>query len=167
MCDTDKDILELLYSRYYNDARLYCLALCGNRETAEDLVADAFVKAYLSLSDDVPSFRYWLFRVCKNLWIDLLRKEKRRIDSTYESWPADLNTPETEALKAEQRKILREAIESLEQSDREILLLHYFFDMPLYEIAKMQSKSYDATRQRLTRLRQTLKKRLEEQGYEL
>lgn len=167
MCDTDKDILELLYSRYYNEARLYCLALCGNRETAEDLVADAFVKAYLSLPDDVPSFRYWLFRVCKNLWIDLLRKEKRRVDSTYESLPADFNTPETEALKTEQRKILREAIESLEQSDREILLLHYFFDMPLYEIAKMQSKSYDATRQRLTRLRQTLKKRLEEQGYEL
>ncbi len=167
MCDTDKDILELLYSRYYNEARLYCLVLCGNRETAEDLVADAFVKAYLSLPDDVPSFRYWLFRVCKNLWIDLLRKEKRQVDSTYEVWPADLNTPETEALKTEQRKILREAIERLEQSDREILFLHYFFDMPLYEIAKMQAKSYDAIRQRLTRLRQTLKKRLEEQGYEL
>ena len=97
----------------------------------------------------------------------MLRKEKRQIESTYEVWPVDLNTPETEALKAEQRKILYDTIESLEQSDREILLLHYFFDMPLYEIAKMQSKSYDAIRQRLTRLRQTLKKRLEEQGYEL
>lgn len=167
MLDTDKDILELLYSRYYNEARLYCLALCGNLETAEDLVADAFVKAYLSLPNDVPSFRYWLFRVCKNLWIDLLRKQKRQTDSTYETWPADLNTPETEALKEEQRIILRQAIERLEQSDRELLLLHYYFDMPLYEIAKLQNKSYVAIRQRLTRLRQTLKKRLEEQGYEL
>ena len=167
MWDTEKDILELLYSRYYNEARLYCLALCGSHETAEDLVADAFIKAYLSLPDDVPSFRYWLFRVCKNLWIDLLRKEKRRIDSTYEVWPVDLNTPVTEALKAEQRKILYDTIESLDQLDKELLLLHYFFDMPLYEIAKMQSKSYDVIRQRLTRLRQTLKKRLEEQGYEL
>ena len=167
MWDTDKDILELLYSRYYNEARLYCLALCGSRETAEDLVADAFVKAYLSLPDDIPSFRYWLFRVCKNLWIDLLRKEKRRMDSIYEIWPADFNTPETEALKEEQRQILRETLENLEQSDRELLLLHYCFDMPLYEIARLQSKSYDATRQQLARLRQTLKKRLEEQGYEL
>lgn len=97
----------------------------------------------------------------------MLRKEKRQNESAYKVWPVDLNTPETEALKAEQRKTLYDVIEDLDQLDREILLLHYFFEMPLYEIAKMQSKSYDAIRQRLTRLRQTLKKRLEEQGYEL
>ena len=172
MRDTEKDILELLYSRYYDEALLYCLTLCGSRETAEDLVEEAFIKAYLSLPGEVPSFRYWLFRVCKNLWIDQLRKQKWAADSDVAvwlaaAWAAEQNTPEAEFLKSEGYRCLWDSIGTLPQADREIVMLHYFFDMPLHEIARLQDKSYPAVRQRLVRLRQTLKKRLEEQGDEI
>ena len=59
----EKDLLERLYREYYQAVFLYCLSLCGDQQTAEDLAADAFVKAYLSLPDAIPSFQYWLFRV--------------------------------------------------------------------------------------------------------
>ena len=70
----ESEILEQLYQRYSGAVYLYCLSLCGDGHTAQDLVSEAFVKAYLSLPEEVPSFRYWLFRVCKNLWIDHCRK---------------------------------------------------------------------------------------------
>ena len=78
MSTTETEILEQLYRRYYSAAYLYCLSLCGDGHTAQDLVSDAFVKAYLSLPEEVPSFRYWLFRVCKNLWIDHCRKAQHQ-----------------------------------------------------------------------------------------
>lgn len=45
------------------------------------------------------------------------------------------------------------------------MTLHYFSALPLTEIAPLLGKSYAATRQRLVRLRQILKQRMEEQGY--
>ena len=70
----DAQLLETLYRKYYSAAYAYCLTLCGSEQTAQDLVSDAFVKAWLSLPEDIPSFRYWLLRVCKNLWIDQLQQ---------------------------------------------------------------------------------------------
>ena len=72
----DHDVLEELYRRHYSAAMLYCVSLCGDEHMEQDFVSDAFVKACLSLPNDVPSFQYWLLRVCKNLWIDYLRKQK-------------------------------------------------------------------------------------------
>ena len=69
----EADILEELYREHHSAALLYCIALCGDEQLAQDLTADAFIKAYLSLPDRIPSFRWWLLRVCRNLWIDQLR----------------------------------------------------------------------------------------------
>ena len=56
----DADLLEELYRKYSSAAVLYCISLCGDEHLAQDLVVDAFVKAYLTLPEDIPSFRYWL-----------------------------------------------------------------------------------------------------------
>ena len=77
----DQEILEALYRRHYSAAILYCMSLCGDEHLAQDLVSDAFIKAYLSLPDEIPSFQYWLLRVCKNIWIDHLRKQKFRAEA--------------------------------------------------------------------------------------
>lgn len=63
----EKDMIRELYDRYYGEAILYATAICQNADLAGDLVADAFVKACIALPKDVSSFRFWLFRVCKNL----------------------------------------------------------------------------------------------------
>ena len=69
------DTLEQLYTRYYRQALLYALSLCGgNAAVAEDLVQEAFCRALLSLPDQVGSFPGWLMRVLRNLSIDQLRR---------------------------------------------------------------------------------------------
>ena len=132
----DADVWEDLYRKYYRSAVLYCIGLCGRQQLAEDIATDAFVKAYLSLPNDVTSFRYWLMKVCKNLWIDYLRKHSREVsDNTLPSF------------------------------DREMLILHYFSGLTLQEISQLTGRTAPAVRTRMMRLRQALKGKMEEYGY--
>ena len=161
----EQDILEQLYSQYYSGTLLYCLTLCGNHQLAEDIVADAFVKAYLSLPSNVPSFQYWLCRVCKNLWYDHCRRHKHLVSAETLESLTDFNTPEHIYLIKEQNLTLWRIITSLPPLDRELLVLHYFSNLPLKEIASIIGKSHAAVRQRIVRLRAVLKQEMEEQGY--
>ena len=140
-------------------------ALCGDGSLAEDLVADAFVKAYLSLPDETPSFQYWLLRVCKNLWIDHLRQQKHLASDECLQYMAGGCCPESRYLTQERHQALWNAIRTLPPRDRELVTLHYFSGLPVREAAALLGVSYEAARQRLSRLRITLKRRMEEQGY--
>lgn len=161
----EAEILEQLYRRYYSAAYLYCLSLCGDGHTAQDLVSEAFVKAYLSLPDDVPSFRYWLLRVCRNLWIDHCRRQKHQAGQETLDFLPDPDTPESIYLKNEQKKVLWQALNTLSPGDRELIILHYFSGLSLKEIAPLVGKSYDSVRQRMVRLRNQLRQEMEAQGY--
>ena len=68
-------------------------------------------------------------------------------------------------LENERYRVLWQCINTLSPVDREIVTLHYFSELPLQEVARLVGKSYPAVRQRLSRLRQILKQRMEEQGY--
>ena len=163
----DGDILEALYQKYYQGALLYCTALCGDPYLAQDIVSDAFVKAYLSLPNDVPSFRYWLLRVCKNLWIDHLRRHSREVPEQAMLHLTDQITPECRYLQGERSQYLWKALADLPVQDRELVTLHYFSGLSMQEIGKMTGKNPAAVRQKMVRLRRILKQKMEEQGYGL
>lgn len=162
----DSDILEELYRKYYRSTVLYCLSLCGSEALAQDIASDAFVKAYLSLPNTVSSFPYWLMRVCKNLWIDYLRKHSRITGDEPLQYLADQNTPENRYLQDEQQQFLWDCIFQLQPLDRELVTLHYFSGLSLQEAAEILGKSYESTRQRIVRLRKILRQKMEEQGYD-
>jgi len=126
-------------------------------------VADAFVKAYLSLPEEIPSFRYWLLRVCKNLWIDHCRRSKKLVSEDALATISDPHTPESVYLANEQQQFLWRAIADLPPLDRELISLHYFSGLPLNEIAVLMGKSHAAVRQRMVRLRAALKQRMEDE----
>ena len=161
----DADVLEELYHKYYHSAVLYCISLCGTQQLAEDIATDAFVKAYLSLPNDVTSFRYWLMKVCKNLWIDYLRKQRREVSDEYLPEISDGTTPETTYILNERNRCLWDTINTLPAADREMLILHYFSGLTLQEISQLTGRTAPAVRTRMMRLRQTLKHRMEEYGY--
>ena len=160
------DILDELYRQYYGTALLYVLSLCRDRALAEELVHDAFVKAYLSLPDDAPSFPYWLMKVCRNLWYDHARRQKHLSDEPVPE-QADETTPETLLLQKEESAALWRGISRLDSADRELLVLYYFAARPLNELASLLGLSSAAARQRLHRARIKLRRILEEDGYEI
>ena len=160
------DILEELYRQYYGAALLYVLSLCGDWALAEELVHDAFVKAYLSLPDDAPSFPYWLMKVCRNLFYDHARRQKF-LSSEAPPERIDPTTPELLLLQKEEAAALWRAIGKLDRADRELLTLHYFAARPLSELAAVLGLTGAAARQRLHRARVKLRRILEEDDYEI
>lgn len=74
----ESDVLRELYEKYHQKAYLYVLSLCRDRETAEDIVSEGFEKAFLTVEGCPEGFFWWLLRVCRNLWLDTLRKQKRQ-----------------------------------------------------------------------------------------
>lgn len=162
----DADLLEELYRKYYGSAVLYCLRLCGDGHLAQDIASDAFVKAYLSLPNDVHSFRYWLLRVCRNLWVDHLRRRQWETSSEPLEYISRDISPEITYLQNEQQRFLWKCISELPPLDRELVTLHYFSGLSLQEAAAILGKSHTATRQRMVRLRQLLRLKMEEHGYD-
>ena len=160
------DILDELYRQYYGAAMLYVLSLCRDKALAEELVHDAFVKAYLSLPDDAPSFPYWLMKVCRNLYYDYARRHKWTADAPVPE-QVDQETPEILLLRQEAAAVLWRSIDRLGRTDRELVVLHYFAGRPIAELAALLGLSTAAARQRLHRARAKLRKIMEEDGYEV
>lgn len=73
----EKQLLSQLYQRYAGELSLYLYSLCADRELAEDLLQEVFLKAMLSLSPEHTNFRAWLYRVGRNLCFNEMRRRKR------------------------------------------------------------------------------------------
>ncbi len=160
------EILDALYRQYYGAALLYVLSLCRDPALSEEIVHDAFVKAYLSLPDDAPSFPYWLMKVCRNLYYDHVRRQKFIATGPVPEGVDD-HTPETELLRKEEAAALWRAMARLEEAERELLALRYFAGRSTAEIVAITGATPGAVRQRLHRARQKLRMILEEDGYEI
>jgi RNA polymerase sigma-70 factor (ECF subfamily) len=153
--------MEKLYIKYHRELYLYAFSLCKNHHLAQDLTSDTFFKAYLSI-DDVNYFKYWLFRVCKNLYLDFLKRNSKYSsvnlleDSLYSN-----ETPLDKIIESEEKKFLYNMVINLNESYKEILILYYFCDFSLKEICKSRNITEGAAKTMLFRARKSLKKELE------
>ena len=75
--DLKHDAIEELFVTHYNDALLYTISLTKNAPLAEDIVSDAFYTALRTADDTVYHFKTWLLKVCRNLYLNRLRKNRR------------------------------------------------------------------------------------------
>ena len=118
-----KDRLEALYIKYHRELYLYAFSLCKEHYLAQDLTSETFFKAILSLDDDVSYIKYWLFRVCKNLFIDHMRKDKGLINTEgLENILTTGTTPLDNLIESEGKKYLYSEIIELPYSYREIII---------------------------------------------
>ena len=83
------DVIDELFRKYYNEAFLYTLSICRNRELAEDVVQTAFFKALSTTDNNIKSFKSWLLTVCRNEYMTICRKQKK-----YFSDEPDENIPD-------------------------------------------------------------------------
>ncbi len=76
----DKEAYRVLVERYQNRLLMMVTDILNNREDAEDVVQESFVKAFLSLRNfkGQSSFYTWLYRIARNMAIDVRRKRGRR-----------------------------------------------------------------------------------------
>ena len=157
------DIIDQLFSQYYNEALLYSVSLCRNRMMAEDIVSNAFFKA-LSMSDDsIRDFKPWLFTVCRNEFISICRKNSRFTgDEIPENFADDREEVIESIIRKEEYRSLYHAIDLLPEMQREVVMLFYFSGLPIKSVADVIGKSETNTKVLLYRAREKLRKIMEE-----
>ena len=157
----------LLVEKY--KARLFALvyAKVGHFEDAEDITQDVFLNAYRKLSTlrRWDNFYAWLYSIASNRCKEFHRAEKRKVDTAFlsdqsENYQADMDA-HTEKLRNEE---IHEALASLPEIHRQVLVLRYMAGMRSKEIAQALRVSPNTINQRLMRARTKLKAVLSEEA---
>lgn len=158
------DELECLYNKYHIELYLYALSLCKDKTLAEDLVSETFFKALLALEDSREYVKYWLFRVCKNLYLDYEKKEKslEQIEQHMNKLFIEESTLDKILINEQRREVYYEVLK-LKSSYKEIITLYYYCSLSLREVAVIMRLSEGASRTLLYRARKKLKEGLKEE----
>ena len=157
----DQEAFRVLVER--NIDRMFALALriLGNRDDAEDVVQDTFLKVWSRRAEyqqGRAKFSTWLYRVVTNRCIDLRRRPRTEdVDTVPE--PADAAPDAVCTLQqSEVAGMLDEAMNSLPEQQRVAVILSYHDDMSNAEIAEIMGTTVMAVESLLKRGRQQLKK---------
>lgn len=139
---------------------VYSFALRSAGDEAEDIAQDTFLKVWKNLEKYDPNqsqFRTWLMRIARNTVIDYLRKKKSFVFSDFEhdSKESSLSeTPDVEPLpdelvaRAHDEREVREVLEKLPPTYREVLLLRYMNQLSFEEISKILGEPSNTVRSR-------------------
>lgn len=165
-----------LIRRYQRKIYQMVYNMTSNREDAEDLTQDVFVKAYSALAHfkGDSSFYTWVYRIAVNRTINYLKKRKRNaalslddMDLAVERDPdyvelRSRESPARDATLSELQKKLNEALQTLSEKHRTVVVLHDIQGLQHDEIGRMLGCSEGTVRSRLFYARQELQKQLTE-----
>ena len=162
-----------LWARHSNTAFRMVYRITGNHEDAEDVIQDAWIKAYVHLNtfDGRAKFSTWLTRIAINSALMILRRKRARPETsmeitdgdTWQHWDIADRAKNVEELYARHERVerLRRAICHLQPTLRNVVELRQSNDRSVKEIAEFAGISVAATKSRLLRARKILRKALE------
>jgi len=164
--DSFEELAIPLFGQLYNFAHW----LTQNRDEAEDLVQETYVKALRGFSSFHlgTNFRAWMYRILRNTFLTSRKGLKVTMtvpldfdeDSEIPDPSIEHDTPETLLLTRSSREALQCAIDELPVHFREILLLCEVEEMSYQEISDMLAVPIGTVMSRLSRARQTLRSQL-------
>lgn len=144
---------DVLLNRYKSDVYSYIYFTVRNKEVAEDIFQETFVKAIMQIKQgrytETGRFKSWIMRIAHNLVIDYFRQVKN--ENTISDDESDgllLNnkelcddTIEDELVRSQVLDDVRRLIEFLPKNQKEVLLMRYYQDMSFKEIAEQTGVS--------------------------
>lgn len=171
----DEQSFALLLQRYRSPLVNFLYRMVRNREQAEDLAQEVFIRVYRARADYVPSAKFttWLFRIATNLALNSLRDTRHQrmeisldapVSADAEDGDertldvADQHPDIEQHLVEETRKaMIKHAIDKLPEKQRAAVLLHKYQELDYGEIAKILSCSESALKSLLFRAYETLR----------
>ena len=146
-------------------APLYNFAhwLAGNRDEAEDLVQETYVKALKGFGSFTPgtNFRAWMYRILRNTFLTSRTGLKATVSLDDEenpvTQPAADDDPESLLLARADQEEIRRALEQLPVAHREIILLCDVEEMSYKEIAELAGIPIGTVMSRLSRARRSMR----------
>lgn len=160
--------LDEAYELYVKDLYRYLLSLSKNHYTAEDLVQEAFYRAYIHLADsEINNIKAWLFKVAYHSFIDYSRKNNRliisdKIEDMNKKQIIHEKNPENRLLEKESFQRLIEDIHSLKETETHVILLCDLHQLSLKESAEILDININTLKSHLVRARKKLIERVKE-----
>jgi len=139
----------------------FAFRLTGSTADAEDIVQECFLELLRPACSYDPtrtSIRTYLFGVVRNQ--SLKRQRKNDLTSQEEPDGRHHRSPESEILRTEMEDVVARAVMELPETQREVLILAHYEQMPLAEIARLMDLELAAVKSRLQRARAGLKETL-------
>ncbi len=149
----NNEAFDALLNRHKDRVFSYILHIVKDRDQAEDIFQETFVKAIMTIKQgrytDSGKFSAWISRIAHNLIIDFYRQEKAENTVSTDSDETDmLNRRDLAEENVEDRLVseqiqedVRRIIEALPESQREVLMMRYYRDMSFKEIAEATNVS--------------------------
>jgi RNA polymerase sigma factor (sigma-70 family) len=165
----DQQAYAMLVSRYQSYVFTLTLRFTKNREDAEEVAQDIFIKAYRALSDfkGNSKFSTWLYTIVNNTCITFLRKKRLEVHSLDKEGVFEVADNQDSGLRANQVEqkskvaMVNNAIGLLSPDDAEIITLFYKSEQSLDEIAMILGLETNTAKVRLHRARARLKEKME------
>lgn len=178
MAAGDVKAMEVLYDRYNRAVFSFALRMLGNREQAEELLQEVFVRAWRQarrFSEGRGTYITWLLSITHNMAIDEIRRQNRRPRKAESADPVlmlanvrDENpSVEEQALLGDMRDVVTEAMAQLPEAQRSALELAYFRGFTQREIAEHQGQPLGTIKTRMRLAMKKMKELLESQGLDL
>jgi RNA polymerase sigma-70 factor (sigma-E family) len=153
-----QEALRAAYEEHYVPLLRLCVLLSGDRQVAEDIVQDAFVRVAPRIGE-IPTEHVapYLRKVAVNVWKNRLRsltRERRARDRSA------INSV-TDPIGREDRAALRSAVLQLPKKQRACLILRYYEDLPEREVASLLGCSIGTVKSQTSRAVARLRKEFE------
>jgi len=172
----DMHAFEELVNRYHSKIYGLTYNMTSNREDAEDLTQEIFIKAYKALPrfKGKASFYTWLYRIAVNKTINYRKKRNRKRALSLDQFDQEIKqddayrvltakgSPLRKISLSELQKRLNEALQNLSEKHRTVVILHDMQGIPHEEIAKMVGTSVGTIRSRLFYARRQMQAELME-----
>ena len=167
--DGDQQAYAALVNRYQNYVFTLALRFTKNREDAEEVSQDIFIKAYRALADfkGASKFSTWLYTIVNTTCISFLRKKKLEVHSLDNEKVFEAAESQDSGMRAnlvEQKSrvsMVNNAIKMLGADDAAVITLFYKGEQSLEEIAQILGIETNTAKVRLHRARTRLKEKME------
>lgn len=164
----DRDF-ELLIKKYQTNVFRTVIGLLHNKEDAEEITQDVFIKVFQSLStfNGNAAFSTWLYRIAINMSLNYLKKKKRSQFwvglSELIQLPSNEKQVEVVLSEKSEQSIIQSAIDNLPEKQKLAFVLAKYEELPQKQVAEILNISEGAVEQLLIRAKTNLKKRLEKE----
>ncbi|BFT74916.1 MULTISPECIES: RNA polymerase sigma factor SigW [Paenibacillus] len=169
----DRNAFVELVELYRNKIQKLAFRMLHNRPDSEDIVQETFIRVYLNLNhyDESQNFSTWIYRIGKNVAIDLLRKKRpvQSLDaelsdhdddySYYSKLASQDQSPEHAVLQTEIQDHMHTSINKLADKYKSVITLYYLEELSLQEISTKLNLPITTVKTRLHRGRELLRKK--------
>jgi len=173
----DIGAFDQLFRRYTRQVYNYAFRMIPNYDDANDIAQEAFVRAFNSIRSfrGDSNFSTWLFRIVYNVSLDEIKRRKGRYllsldeqleleeDSLTRQVESESPSPDELVEKQERDRILQEAIETLPEYQKAMIVLYHMQGFSYEEIAEIVGLPIGTVKSRLNRARESLKEKLKAQ----